>query len=84
MKAHEQRAVTQHKKRPRLDSSGNVAFSVDEYSMEAHRLGEDSKADIQRLINRTQGTTVPTLVSPSAMLNSTQNNGQAVSSLYLH
>ena len=52
--------------------------------MEAHRLGEDSKADIQRLINRTQGTTVPTLVSPSAMLNSTQNNGQAVSSLYLH
>jgi len=80
VKAHEQRAVTQHRKRPRLDSSGNVAFSVDEYSMEAHRLGEDSKADIQRLINRTQGTTVPTLVSPSAMLNSTQNNGQAMSS----
>merc|ERR1711962_69624 len=80
VKAHEQRAVTQHRKRPRLDSSGNVAFSVDEYSMEAHRLSEDSKADIQRLINRTQGTTVPTLVSPSAMLNSTQNNGQAMSS----
>ncbi|XP_057301120.1 fez family zinc finger protein erm-like isoform X3 [Hydractinia symbiolongicarpus] len=72
-----EQASYQHRKRARLElSAGNEQNVINlDADFDQHRLSEDNKAGVQRLIARTQSSgSAPNLMSPSEMLNYPQHN----------